>query len=402
MDGFPSQAFLGAMDPKAHIQACADALKQHKLVDIALQADMLDKIKAFLRTQSNLPTCSEESKAEAETLIQALTSWANALRGPVKAQKLSRQSTYSIKQLWHAFMSSRFIRGATFRNALEHACGTHWPDLMSAVIGEATGPSRSTMRRSQILVDMALLLAGQRRNARKGTGVTTLRWGWSDASPQGGREWLISKHISISAQALLPCFFASTLLALDCPTSAASAPMPVSRQCPSSEVAHEDLQFDGEAEEGASHEAFGRGSWRLKQGLTKSERQALVKYLKAHMELHCHIPTSLGSGAAALQNKAAALVHSIGVECASPGDMQGYLHGVMSWTSDLGPESLLPGFNIISPTDLLPPWWEWSGEQADSIGIGARAPVHHLVPERISKTGLMSSLSIMWCSVIAV
>ena len=96
----------------------------------------------------------------------------------------------------------------------------------------------------------------------------------------------------------------------------------------------------------------------LKQPLSQSERQVLGKYLLHHIQLHCHIPTSLACGAAALQHKAAALVHSVAVECKTQEDLERYFAGIMAWTSDMGTESLLTSFNV-SCTAMLPAWWEW-------------------------------------------
>ena len=203
MDNFPSAAFLEGVDPNAHVRAVADSQLQRSSWSVPLQADMLDRIKAFLRGKLDPDGCSEAERADAQKLICALTSWTRALREPVRSQKLANQTQYSIRQMWHAFMTSRFLRGTAFHKALEHVCGAQWPGLFASVIesGHAGGPSPSTLRRSQFLVDMGLLLSAQSRNAGQGLAAKaretlapeTLRWGWSDASPLGGSNWLISK-----------------------------------------------------------------------------------------------------------------------------------------------------------------------------------------------------------------
>ena len=389
--GFPSSAFLAAMGPKVHVQAVVSAAHQNqKLADAPLQADMLDRIKSFLRMHIDLAGCSDEGKDEARIVISALTSWAKALREPLKAQMLSKQTRYSIKQLWHAFMTSRFVHGTGFRNALEHACGAHWPGLFASVAEQ--GPSPSTLRRSQLLVDMSLMLSarrrnsttmehavgGQRRTVSSASAVLTFRWGWSDASPIGGREWLISKHVSISSHAVLPSFIAAALLGKDALALApnnSAAPQP--RSCvPLCGFA---LDEDGD-DTGANETCLAPGTISghgPKEPLTKSERQVLAKYLRSQVQLHCHIPTSLGYGATAAQHKAAALVHSVGMECSSSLDMQNWFNGIMAWTTDLGAESLLPRF-CLGCCDMLPEWWSWHSDQPTHSGSSNDMCVCHL------------------------
>ena len=175
MTNFPSATFLEDIDANGHVSAVANSQLQRNSASVPLQADVLDRMKAFLRAKCNLVECTAADKEEARMLTGALSSWTKALSEPVKSEKLARQTQYSVRQLWHAFMTSRFVKGTAFHKALEHVCGAQWPGLLASVEPAAgnSGPSASTLRRAQFMVDMALMLSAQTRNARENLPAST-------------------------------------------------------------------------------------------------------------------------------------------------------------------------------------------------------------------------------------
>ena len=285
-----------------------------------------------------------------------------------------KYTKYTVKQLLHCFLTSSMIRNAAHvRDICKHICEVIWPGLFQEVLETKLGPSASTVRRAQALVDVAMLLHSQTQNrhGHESSRPSIYRWGWSDASPIKGREWFISKHIACKRSDLVLAYLAATALALDRPNfqhtcqinqkhrQAQAAPsLQEMQQKPFSSVFLDDVCFDGEAPESLSENVQGLQAKAEGQGLSLQHRGVLASFLRRALQMHVHVPTSVGLGASNLTHKTQALLHSIGMECSTAHDLKRYLQGVVSWTSDLGVESGLSQVHLRT-SELLPDWWCW-------------------------------------------
>eukprot|EP00971_Amphidinium_carterae_P000717 14099-Amphidinium_carterae.1 len=350
--GFPGKDWLETMlaydDSKPAVVDEAGASEVQAAP--TLHADVLDEMKAFICAR--VDGASLEIQADASTYVKMLESWSSSLRAACQQREASKHARYSMRQLLHVFMASRAMRSSTqVRTAFQHMTEAIWPGLFRDV--EQLGPSCSSARRAFALVDAAMILSSRRQNCSRSEQPHIYRWGFSDSSPIGGRDWFLSKHLQCSKENVIVCYLLATMLALDRPhfehrlalTSLAQQGLGIAMQ---------DLEYDGEA---CMPQPSGGES--LQTPLTSEERSRMAGFLRHSLEMHVHIPTSLGQGASNLAHKASSLLHSIAVEVDTERDLHAYLNGCISWTSDLGTEKGLSSYYVVANT-LLPSWWTWT------------------------------------------
>ena len=283
-----------------------------------------------------------------------------------------RNARYSSAQVLHAVLSSWAMRSPDVAiNVCEHICGMMFPGLFQS--HSLHSPSSSTLRRSRAHVDFGLLMLAQEQNRCLELKPNYFRYGWSDSSPIGGRNWLVSKHVAVPVKHVVLCYICARCLALD---TAALAQIALEQQ----------QNLDDESDDASRPYGVATSSWWLSDMedpssiaskfrddvadggrvglLSSSERQKLATHLLENVRLHTHIPTSLAMGQADLTHKSASLVHQIGVETSTPEDLSCWLDGVRSWCTDMGVEAALSEVRV-KPEALLPSWWQWSSWQND-------------------------------------
>ena len=163
-------------------------------------------------------------------------------------------------------------------------------------------PSGSTICRLYFRMDAALMLR------RRSFDTMHFRFLMADSSPQGGRDWLLSRATSFAKQpSLLRRVFADLL--------------------------EENRRAAGE-----------------KAGTAQEQ----VMFLHKHLIHHALPPVAMGLSQTNVARKSSALIHAHMLEC-KPRDVNIALLATLSMTGDLGTEIGIPDFR--SPfKELLPPW----------------------------------------------
>eukprot|EP00971_Amphidinium_carterae_P008278 163430-Amphidinium_carterae.2 len=373
IQGYPDQSWVertAAKDADAPSQVSTVSRNVQPLTELAIE-----ELKALLRKLASQSELAPQDLHTASESMKLLDSLALPFREALRRRHLDKNVRYTAEELLHAFLSAQWLRSTTHLvDVCQHLCKLVAPGLEDQV--SAHVPSATTLRRSKAKIDWALLLLDQGKN-KSIHGAACQRYGWSDSSPIGGRDWLISKHVAIYAIHLLPCYVAARVLALD-----TEAKMHLLGQA-SAERSEEGmvtmlqkletstgLMFDGCEDVETNRQQFEHAACLQRWNpLPQDARKALAKYLAEHIHSHCHVPASLAMGHTDVMHKASSLTHQIALECQSEADLAAWMHGIRSWTSDFGVEA---GFTEmrVSACDLLPEWWSWGlqddGERADT------------------------------------
>jgi hypothetical protein len=173
-------------------------------------------------------------------------------------------------------------------------------------------PGATLLKQMYFCVDLALMLLHRRQEAAAGN---QFRYFVVDSSPQGGRNWLLSKCSSISA-ADIPVAAATVLHLVDGVHREATRAV-TSTPC-----------LDALAEQ--------------------------LNLLTGFIQQHTNVPSAIGLSHANTAHKAAAFLHSLLLEV-MPNHFQNILINTISFTADLGVEIGVPGFRS-ALVDLLPSW----------------------------------------------
>ena len=220
-------------------------------------------------------------------------------------------------------------RASTSREQLLPADASRWP------VSGRCGPGRSTLRRLAFAVDVAAMMLEKRIRARLPSQAT---YGWADSSPQGQRDWLLSKTCVLRADSDIAALF-----------RAANA-LAISRSA-SSEA------------EGAAAEGLAAGSRRRRRVLDDSssssdsqagpvvaaqgERRLHVEMLRLAFSARVLPPVAMGLRQTSLAHKCAAFTHSVALESpASLDSLRAELDSYVSFTTDLGTEVAMPDFRL--------------------------------------------------------
>eukprot|EP00971_Amphidinium_carterae_P187101 3713710-Amphidinium_carterae.1 len=211
VEGFPGRSWVeetAAIDANASIASSIVSNNMPPLTELAI-----DELKALLRKMASQHELSPQDSHTASESIKILDGLAAPFREALKRKHLDRNVRYTAEELLHAFMSAQYLRSSTHLvDVCQYLCRLVAPGLEHEVAAHI--PKKSTLKLSKAKVDWALLLVSQGKNGSR-HGATWLRYGWSDSSPIGGRDWLISKHVAIGILQLLPCYAAARVLALD-------------------------------------------------------------------------------------------------------------------------------------------------------------------------------------------
>ncbi len=230
---------------------------------------------------------------------------------------------FSAKALIECIGCCSFIRSKKhLRQAAERAVHMCLPGaLESGFLETAKVPSGATISRCVLVTDCALMLHMQEHHQ------TALAAGCSiylslDASPQGGRNWLLTEY---------------TLLLHPRVLSAVEAWRTLSQRAARKSVHDDDASAVPELE------------------------AALTSCVYSHV-----LPIgALGSGRASLAHKFGVLVQQIRLECADWSGVRHFCNAVVAVTSDFGTESLITDIPNIDVEDLFPHWLDVTRDGGD-------------------------------------
>lgn len=290
----------------------------------------------------------DESRLDLEQTVRILDSWHFSLADPnatMQSTGSGRQRRYTATFLLRVVIAAFALRDKAklkevvaqqllplmppgLRDLATQALGTHWHI-----------PRFNT--RLCLMLDCALML--HRRHTMDAEGPLAMtRYGFADSSPQGDRDWLISKVRCIPTAELGAVFAATVELTAD------AAEMEQARRCPS----------DDEPELPPA----------------TLDRKALFRVLKENaMSLTC-VPTALGYGRTSLMDKCGALLYSYFLEVGLP-NLAEFLSSFSSFTTDMGTELGLPEVSNVNFLDLLPRWICDGALLADTDAVGSELHV---------------------------
>ena len=191
-------------------------------------------------------------------------------------------------------------------------------------------PSATTLRRMCFAIDAGAMLLERSKRSRFRCAAS---YGWADSSPQGGRDWLLTKLAShrwnpedAQRPGIVDLFKQALLLI-----------------CSGSE--------DGRREADPA---------RLEL------RKNAISILRCSLTLRVLPPAAIGLRRANLAHKAAAFVHSIALETNQSIEcLEAELSSLVSFTTDLGTEASIPDFRCVSPLELMPSWMRQAYEGID-------------------------------------
>ena len=183
-------------------------------------------------------------------------------------------------------------------------------------------PSPTTLRRMSFAIDASAMLFERSQRSKFKCAAS---YGWADSSPQGERDWLLTKLVSHRWN----------------PEDARSRPGIV-------ELFKQASLLSCAGSDGRRQEAGPAGLEIRKHAINSLRESLIVRVLP---------PAALGLRRANLAHKAAAFVHSIAletnrnIEC-----LEAELSFLVSFTTDLGTEAGIPDFRCVSSLELMPSW----------------------------------------------
>ena len=208
-------------------------------------------------------------------------------------------------------------------------------------------PGRTVMFRSQLLIDAALSVYEQERFVQ----IVVFTWFWSDSSPQGRYDWLVTEYMQISTWNLLEAFGIATELWT---TSA----------CVIRLLKKLNL---GELDDNDDHDM------RMLR-----RRYELDTRLAGMIQICTLTPIAIASGNSGVDVKTRGVLHGLSLKSPAPRSesMSSHVKSACSFTIDLGTESHLADNNGVTWTDCLLPW---SRDVLDSEIVDDSGAVDHEV-----------------------
>ena len=213
--------------------------------------------------------------------------------------------------------------------SLRSACSRTMADLYIGQIENAKSilsmPSASTISRRRLTLDVSFMMI-----MRKVNGTQHWRFGLSDSSPQIKRGWYLQMHMSIR---------------------------------------HGDVV----------------SAWKTKCWLAQNvgvtftaERKSRGQFLISWMDKHMCVPASIGWRRASLLHKVHAQVHSYAMECeGSIEGLRAFFGSFVSWTTDMGIESMQADIKGIFLSDLVP--WLVPAVEQEQLSLD----IPPLVPDKL-------------------
>ena len=230
--------------------------------------------------------------------------------------------------------------GAKASKAFQLALAVGIPEVdLQGLAVQTRIPSKTTMSRGSVYLDMAYLLYCQDKWKQD----RHLMFMWADSSPQSGRNWLMSMATPGRADKILEAASAATYLART------------------------------------------RSDWSDRWealDLDLEEHARMTKILNDTLSNHTFLPVALGSGKGKVEDKSSALLQALALECSSRAELKDRLDSIVAWTTDMGTELTVPLFQTMSFEKLLPSWLHQSF-QSDVGGSDAEPDAQEL-PEASS------------------
>ena len=284
----------------------------------------------------------EDEQAMLKLELVDSVEWIEGLQSSMGWQaSKSRGQGYSNRQLMNAvFFRFTLGNGAKASKAFQLALAVGIPEVdLQGLAVQTRIPSKTTMSRGSVCLDMAYLLYCQDKWKQD----RHLMFMWADSSPQSGRNWLMSMATTGRADKILEAASAATYLART------------------------------------------RSDWSDRWealDLDLEEHARMTKILNDTLSNHTFLPVALGSGKGKVEDKSSALLQALALECSSRAELKDRLDSNVAWTTDMGPELTVPLFQTMSFEKLLPSWLHQSF-QSDVGGSDAEPDAQEL-PEASS------------------
>eukprot|EP00974_Lingulodinium_polyedra_P011030 1061659-Lingulodinium_polyedra.AAC.1 len=233
----------------------------------------------------------------------------------ITQEHVQPQLRYSMEQLIQAFMFARFLRNAVhFKRAVATALRFALPNALAEQFvaeleaGKTKAPSKTTMVRHRLTILTGWIVVQSEDPASRllGSASGDLVLVMVDASPQGGRDWLLSSLTIVKCEDLGAVFRAK----LKC-----------IRSCSSGDV------------EGA---------------------RSAMAFLESSVHARQLIPTAVGSKRSTLAHKMHAFLHAVLLMTRSPTAACSLVRNICAFTTDLGTERLFSRFPKCSWFELFP------------------------------------------------
>ena len=267
------------------------------------------------------------------------------------------QEKFSAVQLLNYMRASRLLRaGSQLSTAVQLGIEARWPGLFDEEVlaKSSKDPGASTLYEWHFMVDMALLLYQQQQN--ENPNMKFFRFGWTDATDLRGRQLLISKHIRIECGRIVRSLQVVHQLCAD-------------RRHAERALRHQarlTARREADPEASSSSCDSGPSSDELQEPqrpqrqpppapLTRVQRRALCKELRANLVQHTSIPTGLALGHTDLAAKMAATTHAFVMETATLGGLRRVARSFMAYTTDMGTE--LGAAEFRGSVDSMVPHW---------------------------------------------
>ena len=180
---------------------------------------------------------------------------------------------------------------------------------------------------------------------------------WTDSSPQGGVDWLLSIVSMISAKDLVSCSEAADYL---------SKSVDEFRTAVHSDKKEKQIEI-------------------------ALKRHECGEILSQQIRLHRQLPMALGSGRSSLEHKLKCILRKFWAETQSLSRLKTALTFVTSMTTDLGTESGLPDIEGLKLEDVLPEWsfeTELYSEDVDPALVPEQG-VGHMFPRSLLCPGIL-------------
>ena len=301
-----------------------------------LCADLASSLRRWSPSICNHAEDAEVALGE-HMLLSHFITWLEGCSQRLTSVSISDCRARALREIHAVLLRLSLRNDRSMPEVLPSACELLFPGLFDTgpnsplQVATKAFPSRSTLQRAMFRLDAAFVLAH-----RQAAQEPQLLYFWCDSSPQGGRDWLISKHRVVSRSRVAAAAAAANFL------SATPEPDPGPT-----------MQSDDE------------------------QRTCHNATLAASITEHVQVPVALGSGRTTLEHKVAAFLHSTGVECGSLSALEAMCSSIVSFTTDLGTETGISEFQCVDCSTLLPTWLTAGALQPEELGDSREVPAEH-------------------------
>ena len=310
-----------------------------------------------------LAASGDEERWNLSWAVESLQCWAQGMRGEGRFEsRSSHKWVYTSALLVDIIRLCRYTRGAELQQVLQRAVDVTFPGILQDTMREMFSPAarrrfilpgHCTRHKYILFLDVGLMLLHRRQHCS----AKKLRFGWADASPQHGRDWLVASYDCIDEKDVLPASRAVDALIAE------RIARGMRRESMGQQVDDDADNVLGEAEE------FGM---ELREELVEMQSS-----LTLAIRRHDHPPVALGKGCHALSDKASALMYCWCLELSSLEDVCDFQNSFRAFTTDMGAEMGVAEFRHIDQSSLLPSWMNKLSLDADvdcDGGVECAAP----------------------------